>query len=75
MANPFVDAGLGKAQLISPNQAELSNISEDETIDAEWLAKRDPKSGSILTDDKMRLMMQPKGRESGDAHATMKVSR
>ncbi|KAF2673928.1 NADH dehydrogenase [Microthyrium microscopicum] len=68
MENPFVKNGLGSSQLIKTTDARLQNISEDQAVDSDWIARRDKKTGSLITDSHLRLVMEPK--EQGDKGIT-----
>lgn len=73
MQNPFVFNGLGRAQMIRPEDANLSNITPNQVVDSDWVVRRDAKTGGLLTDDHLRIVFEPKGRENSDTRAVMKV--
>jgi NADH dehydrogenase FAD-containing subunit len=78
MMNPFIQNGLGTPQMLGLDAACLSDVESHQAVDAEWLVKRDPRSGGVVTDDRLRLIMEPKRttttttQPSNDARATMK---
>ncbi|KAK5000944.1 hypothetical protein LTR66_000290 [Elasticomyces elasticus] len=58
MTNPFVEKALGGT--IAHSQSGILFGAETDTQTAEeWHVKRDPKSGAIITDDRLRIRLAP----------------
>jgi hypothetical protein len=60
MQNPFVDQALSSVRE-APSNLELLNSSPKSIVPekVEWIVKKDPKSGSIITDDRLRIKLVP----------------
>jgi len=60
MKNPFIRETVNKAQILAPTDAQPFGIESDEIVDTNWYLKHDEKTGSLLTDEHLRVIMQPK---------------
>jgi NADH dehydrogenase len=72
MTNPFVKS-LRRVERVSHEAVNFSNVDADKAVNTEWLVKMDPKSGAIITDDNLRLILTPKDKRNDAARATMQV--
>jgi hypothetical protein len=62
MQNPFVDQALSSVRE-APSNLELPSSSP--TLEkVKWIVKKDPKSGSIITDDRLRIKLVPSSSPS-----------
>jgi len=70
MMNPFVDKALSRVQNLSDSQIKLdrSKIAAD---NLKWTVKKNPSNGSIITDDKLRLILEPEGDQQDKPRAIM----
>lgn len=71
MMNPFVKEKLGQPQILSVNDAQIHNMDNNQVVDADWLVKRNDRTGSIVTDEHLRVIMEPKGTNTEKGHAVM----
>ncbi|KAL1793834.1 hypothetical protein ACET3X_007255 [Alternaria dauci] len=58
MQNPFVDHALSSVRE-APTDLHLPSSSSVPDKDVKWIVKKDPKSGSIITDDHLRVKLIP----------------
>jgi len=73
MMNPFVKEALGTSQMIAPASAHIENVTPDQAVDMDWVVKKDERTGGIVTDERMRIIMQPKESDAPSRRAIMKV--
>jgi NADH dehydrogenase len=74
MMNPFVSEALGKPQNLSSTVVEDSGV-EKSTLSKQqqWHVKKDSKSGGVITDRNLRVIMQRKDGNDGERQV-LKVS-
>ncbi|KAJ4383235.1 hypothetical protein N0V86_001279 [Didymella sp. IMI 355093] len=72
MQNPFVDQALSNVRAV-PDNLRLIESAGDPSFakDVAWKVKKDEKSGSIITDDRLRLKVVPQGKN--DKHVAAVV--
>ncbi|CAN9153105.1 unnamed protein product [Alternaria alternata] len=66
MQNPFVDHALSSVRE-APTDLHLPSSSSSSSAlnkDVKWIVKKDPKSGSIITDDHLRVKLIPSSSSS-----------
>lgn len=63
MMNPFVTKSLREPHKLPIESTEIESGSSAESAD--WRIKENPKSGAIITNDRLRVIMQPAGQEDG----------
>lgn len=65
MQNPFVAEALDDVRE-APNNIQLLDTSARETLskDVKWKVKKEPRSGSIITDDRLRVKLEPSTSDS-----------
>lgn len=66
MQNPFVDHALSTVRE-APTDLHLPSSSSSSSAlnkDVKWIVKKDPKSGSIITDDHLRVKLIPSSSSS-----------
>jgi hypothetical protein len=73
MQNPFVDQALSSVReaptdLELPTSSPSSPSSPPEKV--KWVVKKDPKSGSIITDDRLRIKLIPSSSSSTSSPST-----
>lgn len=67
MKNPFVRDTVSKGQIVAPTDVVPTGIDSDGVVDKTWYIKHDEKTGSLVTDDNLRLILEPKTTdESGE---------
>ncbi|KAH6851401.1 pyridine nucleotide-disulfide oxidoreductase-domain-containing protein [Alternaria rosae] len=71
MQNPFVDHALSSVReaptdLYLPSSSPSSIQSSTPGKDVKWIVKKDPKSGSIITDDHLRVKLIPSTSEQSE---------
>ncbi|KAJ4398548.1 hypothetical protein N0V91_010120 [Didymella pomorum] len=72
MQNPFVHQALSNVRAV-PNNLRLVESAGDPSFakDVAWKVKKDERSGSIITDDRLRLKVVPQGKN--DKHVAAVV--
>ncbi|KAF2147287.1 uncharacterized protein K452DRAFT_323439 [Aplosporella prunicola CBS 121167] len=71
MMNPFIQNALSRTQLL-PNQMRLQAPNGEKPEADEWVVKKHPKTGAVITNDQLRVILEPKGQgEDGKARAVM----
>ncbi|KAF2102001.1 hypothetical protein NA57DRAFT_64631 [Rhizodiscina lignyota] len=71
MMNPFVEQKLAGTVQLPKEGIKFAGVSEAESRTTEWLVKKAPKSGGVTTDDKLRVLLQPKDSKDGSRSAVM----
>jgi hypothetical protein len=74
MMNPFVKESLSKPQRLALGAATSSGTDSDRAIDWDWLVKKDPRSDAVITDDRLRLIMESSNDKDKTARAVMQVN-
>lgn len=69
MMNPFISGALQKPLRLPTQYADVSGTS---TSDGEWTIERNPKSGALVTNDRLRLMLS---RGQGDKDSSRAILR
>lgn len=71
MMNPFVEQALGKVQPLP--QREISLQGQDvQDLENTWVVKKHPKSGAIVTNEQLRVILEPQGHgKEGKTKAIM----
>lgn len=72
MKNPFIERALAKSQPLPSGGAKCGN-GDNGSERGDWTVKLDPKTGGLLTDSKLRVIMEPVGASDG-ARAVLEVS-
>ncbi|EKG09685.1 hypothetical protein MPH_13207 [Macrophomina phaseolina MS6] len=71
MMNPFVDQALRKVQPLPKREISLEGQDGQKLEDA-WLVKKHPKTGAIITNNQLRVILEPEGQdEDGKSRAIM----
>lgn len=68
MSNPFIDRIWNQTHSLSSERFQLQNGSNNSASNGEWKAKKRPRQGSIVTDDRLHVLLE---REGDDSRATM----
>ncbi|KAI9686300.1 MAG: hypothetical protein M1820_010664 [Bogoriella megaspora] len=63
MMNPFVEHALSRVQPFPSLHMQYDKTQVDGSKHVRWLVRKDPKTGSILTDDRLRLTLEPEGSD------------
>ncbi|OCL02786.1 nucleotide-binding domain-containing protein [Glonium stellatum] len=71
MMNPFVENALGKIQQLPDTGIKfLAPKSETQGV-IEWAVKKDSKTGSVITDDRLRVIIEAEGEQGHKPRAIM----
>ena len=62
MMNPFVEHALSKAQTFSDGHMRYDESQADQAEHSQWLVRKDPKTGSIVTDEHLNVTLEPDGQ-------------
>ncbi|KAF2455395.1 pyridine nucleotide-disulfide oxidoreductase-domain-containing protein [Lineolata rhizophorae] len=68
MMNPFVDNALSRVQAF-PRMSSIFPTSREPRSDAaglQWMVKKHPKTGAVITDDRLRLIIEPASKDGSD---------
>jgi hypothetical protein len=60
MMNPFIKQALSAIRRFPPNEVIFKNKVED-ALKLQWHIMQDPKTGSIVTNDRLRVLITPDG--------------
>ena len=71
MMNPFVENALSKMQSFQGIPMRYNNSQVDGAKHAQWLVRKDPKTGSLITDEHLRVMLEPEGEEREKPKGTL----
>jgi NADH dehydrogenase len=69
MQNPFVDHALSSVRE-APTDLHLPSSSSVPDKEVKWIVKKDPKSGSIITDDHLRIKLIPSSSQDSANKST-----
>jgi NADH dehydrogenase FAD-containing subunit len=74
MQNPFVAHALdgvreapSNLRLLESKNSDNASSSTPSRLTTKWKVKKDPKSGSIITDDRLRIKLTPQDSSSSDS--------
>jgi hypothetical protein len=73
MTNPFVEKVASKIHSLPRTSIIYSNIDRRDAQEVDWMVKKDPKSGGLVTDQQLRLMLEPEGQTNDKPRAVMQV--
>jgi hypothetical protein len=73
MANPFVDSALGDKQTLPSDGVEYRNGSNKLNTPL-WAVKKEPKTGGVTVDPRLRLILSPHNPPKPQSDAVMEVS-
>ncbi|KAL9071036.1 MAG: hypothetical protein Q9157_005612 [Trypethelium eluteriae] len=62
MMNPFVEHAMSKVQSFPRMHMRYDKSQVNEVDHPQWLVRRDPKTGGIVTDDHLKLTLEPEGK-------------
>lgn len=71
MMNPFVKNALGKVHPLPENRIKLQNVSKLGSGQVEWTVQKHPKTGGVITDDRLRVILQPTTEQQDGPRAVM----
>ena len=57
--NPFVEKALTKSFQLPADGVDFSNNGPSHAISGGWIVKKHPKSGAIITNDKLQVILEP----------------
>jgi NADH dehydrogenase len=75
MMNPFVENQMGKVHNVPHTAVNYSNIDRRDAEEVDWRVAKDPKTGGLITDHHLRLILEPKGDKDKKPRAVMQVRR
>ncbi|KAL9083876.1 MAG: hypothetical protein Q9165_008346 [Trypethelium subeluteriae] len=62
MMNPFIEHAMSKVQSFPRMHMRYDKSQVNEVDHPQWLVRRDPKTGGIITDDHLKLILEPEGK-------------
>ncbi|OCK85153.1 pyridine nucleotide-disulfide oxidoreductase family protein [Lepidopterella palustris CBS 459.81] len=71
MMNPFVEKALGKPQALPQSGVKFLSPPSQTSPTVQWVVKKDPKTESIITDDRLRVILEPEGDTPNKPRAIM----
>lgn len=71
MMNPFVENALSKVQSFPGLTMQYDKSQVDEAKHAQWVVRKDPKTGSIITDEHLKVTLEPQGKEEVKPKGTL----
>lgn len=71
MMNPFVKKALSHVHGLPQSGVRLLESSKEDSSSIKWEVKRDAKSGSVITDDRLRVILEPQDDQKGETRAVM----
>jgi NADH dehydrogenase FAD-containing subunit len=75
MKNPFIRETVNKSQILAPTDAEPTGIDSEDIVHKSWYLKHDGRSGSLITDENLRVIMEPKSYHDGEQESNEKEVR
>ncbi|KAF2711525.1 FAD/NAD(P)-binding domain-containing protein [Pleomassaria siparia CBS 279.74] len=72
MNNPFVAKALRQISVLPENEVEVLEGGHDAVKAVQWEVKKDARSGSIMTDDRLRMRIQAQGDATDKSQAILK---
>ncbi|KAJ9648917.1 hypothetical protein H2199_000830 [Coniosporium tulheliwenetii] len=60
MMNPFISNAIGKVQSLP----DVGAIVDKDFGGKDWFVKKDPRSGGVITDDRLRVVLEPEGEDA-----------
>ncbi|KAJ9626505.1 hypothetical protein H2203_004138 [Taxawa tesnikishii (nom. ined.)] len=69
MMNPFVQKALGQPVNLPVDNVEITKGADKK--DRPWLVKKHPRNGGIITNDRLRVVLEP-GKDVGEGRAVLK---
>ncbi|KAI9847313.1 MAG: hypothetical protein M1837_002900 [Sclerophora amabilis] len=74
MANPFIEKSLGKSWKPRADLMTVTILGKTDPASVDWAMKKDSRSGSVVTDDRLRVQLLPvRGeKEEPETKATMR---
>ena len=65
MMNPFVENALGRVQPLPNREVQLQGKEDGRTSNDAWLVKKHPKTGAVVTNGQLRVILEPQGQGEG----------
>jgi NADH dehydrogenase len=75
MMNPFVQKTSEVAHGLSHKRVEYANVDLRDTEEYSWVLRQHPRSGALLTDERLRLVLDPKEQANKDDKAAENTPR
>ncbi len=72
MMNPFVEQTLHQVQLPPSEEVSFPNLKSNEAANHRWVVEKHPKTGAIITDDRLRVVLQANAPEEEKPRAILK---
>jgi hypothetical protein len=73
MMNPFIEKALGKIHDLPRSAVEYLNIDRRDAKEVDWMIMKDQRTGSLVTDDHLRLLLEPEGGAKEKPRAVIQV--
>ena len=75
MMNPFVEKETQVSHGLPHTGIDYTNVDLRDTEETTWVMKKHPKTGALVTDDRLRLILQSKDQTSTNSEDDGKVPR
>lgn len=64
MMNPFVEKALSRVQPLPEHEVDLQGFQgqDGSLVGKAWAVKKHPKTGAVITNDQLRVMLEPQGQ-------------
>lgn len=73
MMNPFIEKSVGKVHTLPRSAVDYSHVDRRDAEEVDWMVIKDPKTGGVVTDERLRLMLEPEGEDENKPRAVIKV--
>lgn len=74
MMNPFVEKVLGEGRSLPDSGFSVDKSNIPNPTETGWVVRRHPRSGAILTNDRLRVKMEPEGAGEKKPYGILKVT-
>jgi NADH dehydrogenase len=64
MMNPFIQKQSEAIHGLPHKGVDFANVDLRDTEELDWALKKHPKTGALITDERLRLVLEPHGRDS-----------
>ena len=72
MRNPFVEKALNKIYPLLKDNVDYVKVDLSKASEINWMIRKDRKTGSIITNDKLQVILEPQGEGQEEPRAILK---
>jgi hypothetical protein len=73
MTNPFVEKAVDRVHTLPSNAVDYLHVDRRDAKEVDWMVMKDEKTGGLVTNHQLRLLLEPKGGVKDRPRAVLQV--